>query len=109
MKKGKYFIIKTKINPDLVLEVHLGGEEDVVGVSSQIRDWVGNNDHQMWYYDYNYRTLVNKKNNLLLDYSGELDALLISYLWCVLCSSFRWQNCCEEFGTNKIWEVYTGQ
>lgn len=89
IKKGKYFIIKTKINPDLVLEVHLDGDEDIVGVSSQIRDWVGNNDHQMWCYDYNYRTLVNKKNNLFLDHSGGLDASLLSYSCYDLFSSYR--------------------
>ncbi|ESO05534.1 hypothetical protein HELRODRAFT_191325 [Helobdella robusta] len=70
LRLGKYFIIHSKHNFNWVLEVGDDGESESVKLAEMKPDWMGNNDHQLWYYNPSSKILFNKKNNLCLEFSG---------------------------------------
>ena len=68
---GKYFLIKTKSQPDLILEIKDSrNESNMPVVLGLLNDETKAADHQLWFTDKSSFTIRSKLNSFCIDLNG---------------------------------------
>ena len=69
---GKYFVLKTGVNPNLVAEIRDAVDKPNTDViTGDPRSDLEGNDNQQWYIDSSTQTIRSRMNGFCLDLSGK--------------------------------------
>ncbi|KAK2162801.1 hypothetical protein LSH36_91g03009 [Paralvinella palmiformis] len=103
MPVGKYFLIRTKLNPDLALDVKGGSRDEGTSV---ITYSIHGGDNQLWYIDHPTGTIRSKANKMCLDLN---DNRLVINSFSPGNSNQQWdihgEQICNRHDSNKVLDV----